>query len=209
MASMTNYTVNKFLVDTIFRGQTSPVIPTTLYYGLFVANAGYALVSTAYTTTQFVLPATPNGHIYKCTTAGTSGGTAPTWPTTPGSTVADGTVVWTEQTTAMLAGTFTEATYTGYARVSQASSLANWAGTQSAGSTAASSGTSGVTSNNNVITFGAPTSAQTGVVAGVILADASTAGDIIAWSMLTNPKTINNGDAAPNFPAAAFTFTWS
>ena len=126
MASMTNYTVNKFLVDTLFRGQTSPVIPANLYYGLFVANAGYALVSTAYTTTQFVLPATPNGHIYKCTTAGTSGSSAPTWPTTAGGTVTDGTVVWTEQTTAMLAGTFTEATYTGYARVVQASSLANW-----------------------------------------------------------------------------------
>ncbi|HYW49727.1 MAG TPA: hypothetical protein VE861_03925, partial [Gemmatimonadaceae bacterium] len=52
----------------------------------------------------------------------------------------------------------TEATYTGYARVSYAASLANWAGTQSAGSTTVSSGTGGQTSNNVAIPFGAPTS---------------------------------------------------
>lgn len=39
------------------------------------------------------VPTTPNGHYYKCTTAGTTGATQPTWPTT-GGTVTDGTVVW-------------------------------------------------------------------------------------------------------------------
>lgn len=208
MTAMTNYTVNHFLVDNLFRGQTT-AIPTSLFYGLFIASNGFAAVSTVYTTGQTVIPATPNGHLYKATTGGTSGGTAPTWPTTAGGTVTDGSVVWTEQTPTLLAGTFTEASYTGYGRVTQASSLADWAGTQSAGSTTASTGTSGQTSNNNIITFGAPTSAQTGIVVGMFLADASSAGNIIVWSMLTNPKTINNGDAAPNFPAAAFTITWA
>jgi hypothetical protein len=32
---------------------------------------------------------------FECTTAGTSGGTEPTWPTTAGQTVTDGTAVWT------------------------------------------------------------------------------------------------------------------
>lgn len=213
MSSATNYTVNKFLVDNIFRNQGNTV-PTTLYYALFVASNGYAAVSTAYTTGQTVIPVgfTP-ARVYKCTTAGTSAGTAPTWPTTAGGTVTDGSVVWTEQTLAMLNGTFTEASYTSYAREAITSSLANWAGTQSAGSTTASTGTAltGVTSNNTAITFPAPTGTQAGLVVGMYLADALTVGtgNILVWSVLTNPKTINSGDAAPNFPIAAFTYTWS
>jgi hypothetical protein len=42
-----------------------------------------------------VTPITKNGRKYICTTAGTSGATEPTWPTTIGNTVADGTAVWT------------------------------------------------------------------------------------------------------------------
>lgn len=50
---------------------------------------------TAYILTNFVEPTTPNGYRYECTTAGTSGATEPTWPTTIGGTVTDGTVTWT------------------------------------------------------------------------------------------------------------------
>ena len=42
-----------------------------------------------------VIPITKNGRKYICTGAGTSGGTEPTWPTTIGQTVADGTATWT------------------------------------------------------------------------------------------------------------------
>jgi hypothetical protein len=42
-------------------------------------------------------PATANGHIYYCSTAGTTAdNTGPTWPTTLSATVTDGTVVWKE-----------------------------------------------------------------------------------------------------------------
>lgn len=52
--------------------------------------------TTAYSLGDRVEPTTPNTYVYECTTAGTSSGSEPTWPTTPvGSTVADGTVVWT------------------------------------------------------------------------------------------------------------------
>ncbi len=48
--------------------------------------------STAYTVGQTISPPSANGHIYQCTVAGTSGGTAPsTWPT-DGSTFTDGGV---------------------------------------------------------------------------------------------------------------------
>lgn len=52
--------------------------------------------TTAYTLGNLIEPTTPNNFIYKCTTAGTSHATTePTWPTSIGSTVVDGTVVWT------------------------------------------------------------------------------------------------------------------
>ena len=99
----------------------------------------------------------------------------------------------------------TEVTGESYARVAVTSALANWAGTQSAGSTAASSGTGGTTSNNGAITFPAPT-ASWGQVTHFGIFDAATAGNLLVWAALTTPKTINSGDPAPNFAAAALTF---
>jgi len=45
-------------------------------------------------TGSWVSPTTANGYIYKCTTAGTTGGTEPTWSTTLGGTTNDNGVVW-------------------------------------------------------------------------------------------------------------------
>lgn len=99
----------------------------------------------------------------------------------------------------------TEVTGGSYARVAITSSLANWAGTQGAGTTVASTGTGGTTSNNGAITFPAPT-ANWGVVTCWGILDASTAGNLWIYSALTTNKTINNGDAAPVFSAGAATF---
>jgi len=97
----------------------------------------------------------------------------------------------------------TEVSGGAYQRVTYASSLGNWAGTQSTGSTIASSGNTGTTSNNAPITFPAPT-ANWGTVVAVGVFDALTSGNLLFWAPLSINKTINNGDAAPYYAAAAF-----
>ncbi len=111
-------------------------------------------------------------------------------------------------TTPTQAACGTEAAYTGYARVAIASSLTNWAGTQGAGTTTVSSGTSGQTSNNITITFGAPTSGPT-VVTAFCLFDAATGGNYLGGALLTTSKTINASDPAPSFAISALSWTIS
>lgn len=99
----------------------------------------------------------------------------------------------------------TEVSGGSYARVAVSCSLANWAGTQAAGSTTASSGTGGTTSNNGTITFPAPT-ASWGSVTAFGAFDASTGGNLLFYAALATPKTINSGDAAPSFAPGALTY---
>lgn len=104
-------------------------------------------------------------------------------------------------------GAGTEASYTGYARVSVAASLANFAGTQGAGTTVASTGTGGQTSNNAAITFGAPTAGGPQTMRYFALMDASTGGNMWIYGQLTADRVLNNGDAAPSFAIGALTIT--
>lgn len=101
--------------------------------------------------------------------------------------------------------TGTEVTGGSYARASVTASLANWAGTQSAGSTSASSGTGGVTSNNAAINFPTPT-AGWGTVTHWFLIDAASSGNLLFCAALTISKAINNGDTV-SFGIAALTIT--
>lgn len=52
--------------------------------------------NTAYAVDDVVIPTQSNGHKYICITAGTSGSTEPSWPTSSGATVNDGSVRWRE-----------------------------------------------------------------------------------------------------------------
>lgn len=97
-----------------------------------------------------------------------------------------------------------EVTGGSYARVPVASSLANWAGTQSAGSTTASSGTSGTTSNNGTLTWPTP-SANWGQATDFGIFDAATAGNLLFYGPLGAAKNINNGDPAPTAAPGAMT----
>ena len=104
------------------------------------------------------------------------------------------------------AGGGTEVSGNSYARATVTSSLANWAGTQSAGSTTASSGTGGVTSNNGAITFATP-SGTWGTVTHFAIFDAASAGNLLFHGQLTISKTINSGDTV-SFPAGTLTVTF-
>ncbi|MBC2668768.1 hypothetical protein ACFOON_15120 [Novosphingobium piscinae] len=212
MSALTDFFENRIL-DFILRGQALGITgasaaagsgPTSTFLGLYRATAGVSPRSTAVTVGQTTVPATSNGRMYRCTTAGTTGASEPTWGTTNGGTTSDGTAVWTEMTPdfdAMNANvTAIEVSGGGYGRVSIASSLANWAGTQAAASTTASTGSSGQTSNNGTLTFPTPT-ANWGTVAAMVLSDASSGGNGLFWGVMQTPKVININDVVPVNPA--------
>jgi hypothetical protein len=101
----------------------------------------------------------------------------------------------------------TEVSGGSYARVAVTSSYTNWAGTQSAASTVASTGTGGQTSNNAAITFPSP-SATWGTVTHFGIYDAASAGNLLFWGALTISKTINQADTV-TFPAASLSVTFA
>lgn len=102
-------------------------------------------------------------------------------------------------------GTPTEPSGNGYARVSYAASLANWAGTQSSGSTSASSGTGGTTSNNAAITWSASTGAW-GTLQSVWYMDASTGGNALLCISLTSSLNVSGAGFTLSFAAGQLSF---
>jgi hypothetical protein len=86
-------------IDIIYRGEIVSGL-TANAHAIFTHSSvevTYAAwqAATAYAVGEMVSPTSYTGYVYRCTTAGTSGGAEPTWPVTPDDTVADGTVVWT------------------------------------------------------------------------------------------------------------------
>lgn len=99
----------------------------------------------------------------------------------------------------------TEPSGNAYARVAYSASLANWAGTQSAGSTTASSGSGGTTSNNNAITWSASTGAW-GTLQSVRWYDASTAGNSWICINLTSSLNVSGAGFTVQFSAGQLQF---
>lgn len=220
MAALTDFSENR-AIDGFLRGgcltTAGAAGSTTVVKGIWTATTAYALG-------DIVVPHAnmtgAGGKLLKCTTAGTSGATNTLAVPNPGSTLADSTVTWTAiatvpaldqvyvglLTTAPTDSTAgTEVTGGAYARVAVACTLANWAGTQAAASTTASTGTTGLTSNNNVITFPTP-SATWGTVVAMGVYDQLTGGNLLFYAALTVNKTINTSDSV-TFPAASLTYT--
>lgn len=92
----------------------------------------------------------------------------------------------------------------GYTRITYAASLANWAGTQAAASTTASSGTGGTTSNNAAITWSASTGAW-GTLQSVWQMDSATvgAGNALWCITLTSSLNVSGSGFTVSFPAAS------
>ena len=84
-------------------GSLTNLLTTVLVTGY---NTTAWIASTVYALDSQVIPSlsAPNGYYYLATIAGTSGATAPTWPTVAGNTVVDGTVTWTCQGPVQSAG---------------------------------------------------------------------------------------------------------
>lgn len=80
-----------------------------------------------------------------------------------------------------------------YARQAVAASLTAWSGTQGAGTTVASNGTGGRSSNNAAITFG-PATADWGTVTHVGFMSASTGGNMWIRRTLTASRLVQTGD---------------
>jgi hypothetical protein len=108
----------------------------------------------------------------------------------------------------------TGAGFAGYARQSLASSLANWSGTQGAGTTSASSGTDDEVSNNVAVSFSAALAAAWAGVVGWGLFDAVSAGNLLEFGSIVNAsgtpitRSFAIGDPV-EFPAGTLISRWS
>jgi hypothetical protein len=104
------------------------------------------------------------------------------------------------------AGGGTEVSGTGYARVGIASSTANFAATNAAGSTAnPSTGTSGTTSNNVAINFPTP-GGSWGTITHCALFDASSGGNMMGQGALATARTVTDAGTPVSFAAGTLTF---
>lgn len=179
---------------------TAFTYPATLYVALLLCTNGPLTRSTAYALNNTVSQVTAKGQnqLYKCTTAGTTAASPPTYPGVSNEAITDGSAVFTEQTSALEAGTGeVEPAVGNYARVGIATSAANF-------TVAAPNIT-----NAGIITFPTPTASWQTAPAqlwGFATYDALTNGNLLRFGGLTADQIINTGNTV-SFAANAMTFT--
>jgi hypothetical protein len=190
-------------------GDTSPSIPGTHYCGLLAAAS--RANSTAYTSGQYIINptfpfSTANSvwSIFKCTTSGTSAGSAPAGYASggvAGGTITDGTAVFTEVSALFAAGTTTgaEPSTGSYARESITNNTTNWP-TPTGGDPA-------TVSNGTSITF-PTTTASWGQLVGFGLWDALSGGNLRTWGLLSAASTVaTSTGVTPSFAATNLSVT--
>lgn len=97
----------------------------------------------------------------------------------------------------------------GYTSQSVPSSLAAWSGTQAPGSTTASTGTSGRTSNNSPIIYPAPTSSWGTITHRAVSDAAGAGGNLLFWAPMDTPRTVVGGGPAPRFSNDSLSHTFA
>lgn len=187
MAGTSSYLQGK-LAGLEFNG-VAFTFPAMIYFALLLCSKGPIARSTAYAVGDTASYVTANGRnqLYKCTTAGTTAATAPAYPGAANEAITDGTTtVFTEQTSALIAGTAqVEPAVGGYARVGVA--------TTTAGFTIA---VPNVT-NAALISYASPTAtwdASPTQVWGFCSYDALTVGNPLRFGGLTADQIINTGN---------------
>lgn len=178
-----------YMLQALFGGVTS-ALPTptsgSWYIGLIKAK-GTWLASTAYVIGDLVIPTNfaSTNKIFRCTTAGTSGGTEPSWNTGANATTSDGGVTWTETTSYFYTSAniiSNEVSGTSYARqaLTNSQGASTWVQPTTPASAAPAS-----TNWGTAINF--PSSGNAwGYVVGFFLSNVSSAGNAYAWNTLSN-----------------------
>lgn len=196
MAGITNYYAGK-LAAAEFQG-TAYSFPATIYVGLLTCTKGPIARSTAYALndTASYVAADGANHLYKCTTAGTTAATAPSYPGAENEVITDGTAVFTEQTSALQAGTAqVEPSGGSYARAAQTANSTNFTVTNA------------TITDATAINFPTPTAnwvTSPASVWGFADYDAATAGNCLRWGGLTTDQYPATGNTV-SFGAGALT----
>ncbi len=209
MSGFSHYAQNR-INDLVFRGQPfSP--PETLHFALLTCSRGQLARTTVYATKDTVAVRANDGaiHLYTVISAGLSGRAEPSFSGAIGEVVCDGGAILMESSIAADAGAVTEVCARSYRRGSVRASLASFAGTQGPGSTEASIGATGITSNNQPIAFPRPSEQWVpggGAIWALGVYDQPTGGNLLHWAPLAALKiSIKARDPAPVVGVGLFT----